>query len=137
MDSTDITHTRTRVQRSQPFPQRPMKPPEVKETMTHKHVLGTDLLIVFSFLTQKKYLPNLMQSQIVQALSQMGITPMAQRVAMTYNMIAGRLALAIPKEFGMYLKRPLGHKLHLGLCNRLCTDSMPTLSSKGVDLGRN
>ena len=34
-----------------------------------------------------------MQSQIVHALSQMGITPMAQRVAMTSSMIAGRLAL--------------------------------------------
>ena len=34
-----------------------------------------------------------MQSQIVHALSQMGITPMAQRVTMTSSMIAGRLAL--------------------------------------------
>ena len=71
-----------------------------------------------------------MQSQIVHALSQMGITPMAQRVAIT----SSRETCLIPKELGVYLKRPLGHKLHLGLCNRLCTDTIPIAPSKGVDL---
>ena len=66
-----------------------------------------------------------MQSQI--ALSQ---TLMAQSIAMA----SSRETCPISKELGMYLEQLLGHKLHLGLCNRLCTDTIPTASSKGVDL---
>ena len=42
-----------------------------------------------------------MQSQIVHALSQLGITPMAHRVSMTSSMIAGRPALGYAIDFAL------------------------------------
>ena len=75
-----------------------------------------------------------MQSQIVHALSQMGITPMAQRVAMTSSMIAGRLAL-FQKNWKCISNNPWVINCIMGYAiARLCTDSIPTSSSKGVDL---
>ena len=63
------------------------------KTMTIK---GTELPIVTLMLLNKKYLPNLMQSPVIQNLTQMGITNMAQRVATNHTCIAGRLSYFTP-----------------------------------------
>ncbi len=63
-------------------------------TDTYSNVyIGTDLPLVFLILSQINYLPTPMQSPIVESLTQMGIVPMAQRVASRQPLIAGRLKL--------------------------------------------
>ena len=64
-----------------------------EKNLTLMHIQGTQLPLVMSVLLSKKYLQNLMQTQVIQNLSQVGITNMAQRVATKNTLIAGRLHL--------------------------------------------
>lgn len=80
------------------------------------HISGTD-----SYYVKKKKNP----SQMIQTLTQMGITNMAQRVTKMYTLIAGRLHLFTPNW---------GNKLHTRLYNRLDETAYPTLFSKGADI---
>ena len=64
-----------------------------EKNLTLTYIQGTQLPLVMSVLLSKKYLQNLMQTQVIQNLSQVGITNMAQRVATKNTLIAGRLHL--------------------------------------------
>ena len=76
-------------------------------TLSAVYIRDTRLPIVFSYLQRNVYLEN-MKSEIVHALTNMGISYMAQRVAPT---IAGRIS-PVPQELGMHDQRPIGSELY-------------------------
>ena len=57
------------------------------------YIKNTDLPIVLSILSCQKYLPDLTQIHVIQSMTQMGITNIAQKIAANHTLIAGRLQL--------------------------------------------
>ena len=133
LDSTDTTHIETRAQRSRPFPQRHNKAPRSQEDSDSYSCTRQRPFNCISFSCTNKVFdkPYAISDSACSLTNGDNTNGSKSRNDLQHD---SRETCLIPKELGMYLKWPLGHKLHLGLCNRLCTDTIPTAPSKGVDL---
>ena len=106
-DITDTIHTRNQV------PQRKSQtnPMNLPQTQTCIYTRHRPLDCSFRFLYKQIILSNLMQLKIVHALIQIGITQMAQRVALTSSMIVEIRDLSCFRRTGNVLQPNLGSKI--------------------------